>query len=190
MTNFQILILIAVLLIVAGVVLLVATVMMFYRQNMASVYDALYNRGYTQRIEARRQKKKAKDAELANPAVGGAKDAWTKKDMEDINSGGRKKTGTGQTPTPSITPTPPQPAPAPAPAPAPQPEPEKFNSGETTMLDNAPGNMANSGETTLLGEDDYPAQANGETTLLDADGGDDDFVILRAEQFTDSDEII
>ncbi len=184
MTNFQILILIAILLIVAGVVLLVATVMMFYKQNMASVYDALYNRGYTQKMDARKAKKKAKNGELANPAVGGAKDAWTKKDMDDINSGGKKKTG--ELPTPSA-PTPSRPEPAPAPAP--QPEPERVNSGETTLLDNAPSSMANSGETTLLGEDDYPTEETGETTLLD-EGGEDDFVIIRAEQFTDSDEII
>lgn len=51
---------ISIIFIVLGVLLAISAVVTFYTKNMAEVYDALLNRGYTERIEKRKRIKQAK----------------------------------------------------------------------------------------------------------------------------------
>ena len=57
---------ISIIFIVLGVLLAISAVVTFYTKNMAEVYDALLNRGYTERIEKRIKQAKRKKASAVN----------------------------------------------------------------------------------------------------------------------------
>jgi len=47
--------------IIIGIILSILTVRSFFSRNMAEVYDALYDRGYVEKLERRKNKKNAKN---------------------------------------------------------------------------------------------------------------------------------
>ncbi len=128
---------ISILFIVLGVLLAISAVITFYTKNMAEVYDALLNRGYTERIEKRKRIKQAKRKKAS--AV-------------NVNQAAMPQTvAPPQSPPKSAAP------PVRAGLDVGAYANVQNNSGNTVLLNNN-----NSGQTTLL-----DSQTSGETTVLD-----------------------
>lgn len=151
---------ISIIFIVLGVLLAISAVVTFYTKNMAEVYDALLNRGYTERIEKRKRIKQAKRKNASAVNV--------------VNQAAMPQTvAPPQRPPKSAAP------PVRASLDVGASANVQNNSGNTVLLNNN-----NSGQTTLL-----DSQTSGETTMLD-NSIQSEFKIIKHLEYTFAKEVI